>query len=368
MDRKPLKSPESLIVAVTGRCNLSCKYCFYADEMVALKDLPTKHWLDFFSEARNAGVMKISLSGGEVFVRKDIFELIDGIVKNKMRFNVLTNGTLITAHIAQALARVRQRCDFIQVSLDGSKPETHDAIRGKGSFAKMLKGIEHLKKHDLPWTVRVTINKLNVYDLEAILELLYKRLELKNFGVNEAFPRGAGHCNHSTLEMNKEERRYSFRVMQNFDKEHPGVATGAASGPLVLANLISKINGARQGGKSDFSYKTGYLTGCNIMWKDLSVLHDGTYVPCHQLPQIKLGMVGKDALLDVWQKSLGLTELRKRHHISIESIPHCQKCNYIEYCTGGCPGVAHAITGDINMINPKDCYRAYIGEDPVYDY
>ncbi|MCU0236420.1 MAG: radical SAM protein, partial [Acidobacteria bacterium] len=93
---KPLKSPESITVAITGRCNLSCKYCFYADEMVALQDLPTKSWLDFFSEAKEAGVMKITLSGGEVFVRKDIFELIHGIVENKMRFNILTNGTLIT--------------------------------------------------------------------------------------------------------------------------------------------------------------------------------------------------------------------------------------------------------------------------------
>jgi SynChlorMet cassette radical SAM/SPASM protein ScmE len=368
MDRKPLKSPESITAAVTGRCNLSCKYCFYADEMVALKDLPTKTWLAFFSEAKEAGVMKITLSGGEVFARKDIFELIEGIIKNKMRFNVLTNGTLITTEIAKALARVRQRCDFIQVSLDGSKPETHDAIRGKGSFAKMIKGIEHLKNEKLPWTVRVTINKLNVLDLEAILDLLYKKLELKNFGVNEAFPRGAGQCNHSTLEMNKEERRYSFRVMQSFDKKHPGVAAGAASGPLVIANLIEKIDDARQGGKSDFPYQTGHLTGCNIMWKDLSILHDGTYVPCHQLPQIKLGMVGKDALLDVWRNSPGLVKLRKRHEIALSSIPHCQKCAYIKYCTGGCPGVAHAITGDVNTINPRDCYRAYIGEDPVYDY
>jgi SynChlorMet cassette radical SAM/SPASM protein ScmE len=368
MDKKPLKSPESITIAITGRCNLSCAYCFYADEMAALKDLPTQSWLDLFSEAKDAGVMKITLSGGEIFTRKDIFELIEGIVKNKMRFNILTNGTLITNSVAQALSRMRQRCGFIQVSLDGSKPETHDAIRGKGSFEKMVKGIDNLKKHNLPWTVRVTANKLNVRDLEAILDLLYEKLELRNFGVNEAFPRGAGQCNHSTLEMSKEDRRYAFRVMQDFDKAHPGVAAGTASGPLVIANMIKQIDKARQGGESDFPYQTGHLTGCNIMWKDLSILHDGTYVPCHQLPQIKLGTMGKDSLLNVWRCSSGLVELRKRHETALSSIPHCQKCNYIKYCTGGCPGVAYAITGDVNTINPRDCYRAYIGEDPVYDY
>ena len=360
--------PEALVIALTGRCNLSCKYCFYADEMVALIDLPTETWLRFFEECRDAGVMRVTLSGGEVFTRTDLWELVEGIVKNKMRFSILTNGTLITDDAASRLNTYRRRLDYIQVSVDGSGPETHDAIRGKGSFKRMMRGIEVLRKYQLPWTVRVTINKLNVSDLEATLKLLNNDLGLKSFGVNEAFPRGAGQCNHSSLEMTPEERRHSFSVMQEFDRAHPGVASGAQSGPLVIANLIDKIDNARNTGKFDVHYRTGHLTGCNIMWQKLSILHDGTYVPCHQLPHIKLGKVGQDTLRDVWHKSPGLRQLRERANIPLESIPHCKGCKYQQYCTGGCPGVAYAITGEINTINPRDCYRAYIGEDPVYAY
>ena len=52
-----LKAPEGLAVAprtveisVTGRCNLSCSYCFYSNEMAALSDLPTERWLAIFGE------------------------------------------------------------------------------------------------------------------------------------------------------------------------------------------------------------------------------------------------------------------------------------------------------------------------------
>ncbi len=368
MHRKLFKSPESVVVALTGRCNLACKYCFYADEMVALKDLPTETWLKFFEECRDAGIMRMTLSGGEIFTRKDLWELIDGIVENKMRFGILTNGTLITDKVGKKLKKYSRRLDYIQVSVDGSCAETHDQIRGKGSLENMLQGVNILKEYKFPWVVRVTVNKLNVYDLENTLKMLYKDLGLKRFDVSEAFPRGAGHCNHSILEMTPEERRLSFRVMQEFDRTHPGVASGGQAGPLIISNYIDKVNKARKTGKFDFPYKTGHLTGCNIMWQKLSVLHDGTYVPCHQLPHISLGKIGKDSLKDIWLHNSELNELRERENISLESIPHCKGCEYQKYCTGGCPGVAYAITGEVNTINPSDCYRAYIGEDPEYSY
>ena len=116
--------------------------------------------------------MRITLSGGEVFTRKDLWELIDGIVENKMRFSILTNGTLITVKVGKKLEKYSRRLDYIQVSVDGSCTETHDQIRGKGSFENMMRGINTLKEYKLPWVVRVTVNKLNIYDLENTLKML----------------------------------------------------------------------------------------------------------------------------------------------------------------------------------------------------
>ena len=368
MARQPLKTPASVDIALTGRCNLACKHCFYADEMVGHSDLPTETWLSFFEELRDAGVMRVTLTGGEIFARGDIWELIDGVVRNKMRFCILTNGTLITDRVAERLAQFRRRLDYVQVSVDVSRPETHDALRGKGAFERMMRGIAALKQVHLPWVVRVTVSKLNIHDLEATLHMLHDDLGVNQFGVNEAYPMGAGHCNQNALAMTVEERRQSFRIMQEFDHEHPGVARGSSAGPLITVSLIEKINRARETGEFTEPYRTGYLTSCSAMWQSLAVLHDGTYVPCHQLAHMALGKVGRDALRELWLNAPGLVMLRQRHTIPLGADPRCVGCQYQQYCTGGCPGVAYAVTGDVNKTNPRDCYRAYVGEDPVYVY
>lgn len=87
-EQNPFKlsgAPGSLEVSLTGKCNLRCTYCFYADEMAALDDLPEERWQAFFAEAGSIGVQRLTLSGGEVFTRPDLFALIDGIIENRMR-------------------------------------------------------------------------------------------------------------------------------------------------------------------------------------------------------------------------------------------------------------------------------------------
>ena len=84
-----MSSPKHVDIAITGKCNLACQYCFYADEMVAHTDLPTERWLSFFEELGRFGVMTVCLTGGEVFTRPDLFELIDGIIANRMRYSLL---------------------------------------------------------------------------------------------------------------------------------------------------------------------------------------------------------------------------------------------------------------------------------------
>ncbi|MCC7208143.1 MAG: radical SAM protein [Anaerolineae bacterium] len=368
MSRSLLPMPESVDIALTGQCNLRCQHCYYADEMTGRADLPTDAWLSFFEELRDAGIMRVILTGGEIFTRRDIWALLDGVVANKMRFQILTNATLITENVASRLATYRKRLDSIQVSVDGSRPETHDALRGKGAFERTMRGIDALKKLSLPWTVRVTVSKLNVDDLEATLNLLHGDLGLVQFGVNEAYPMGAGHCNHVNLEMTREERRLAFRVMQEFDKNHPGVARGALSGPLIIAEMIERVKSAHAAGEYTDGPADGCLTGCGIMWQRLAVLHDGTYVPCHQLPHLHLGRIGQRPFRDVWLGAPDLVALRKRRTIPLNTDPRCVACRYQSYCTGGCPGVAYAITGNVNLANPRDCYRAYVGEDPEFAF
>ena len=128
-----LRPIQNVNIAITGRCNLRCKYCFYADEMTALRDLPTDRWLAFFEELGGLKVMDVTLTGGEVFTRRDLFDLIDGVIANRMRYNLLSNGTLIDEKMLAKFdeGKRRLRLNSIQISIDGSTAEINDQSRPK---------------------------------------------------------------------------------------------------------------------------------------------------------------------------------------------------------------------------------------------
>ena len=136
-----MRTPRTIDIEITSRCNLRCRYCyFFQNADVEYRDLPTGEWLAFFDELGSLGVMNLTLAGGEPFLRDDLPELLEGIVRNRMRFSLLSNGSLIDDGIAAFLAGTR-RCDHVQVSVDGSQAETHDACRGNGSFDGAIRGI-----------------------------------------------------------------------------------------------------------------------------------------------------------------------------------------------------------------------------------
>ena len=127
-----IRTPLAVDLAITHMCNLRCKYCSHftgAGDVGA--DLEGDEWLRFFEELSRYAVLYVTLQGGEPFCRKDLARIIKGIVANRMRFDILTNGTLITDDMAAFLASTG-RCDNVQVSIDGSMPITHDVFRGRG--------------------------------------------------------------------------------------------------------------------------------------------------------------------------------------------------------------------------------------------
>mgnify|MGYP001614114480 CR=1 FL=1 len=124
-----MRMPRDLEISITARCNLRCRYCyFFNNPGIDYKDLPASEWLKFFDELGSLGVMTVTMAGGEPFIREDLAEILDGIVKNRMRFSILSNGGLIDDEIAAFIANTK-RCDHVQISVDGSSSKTHSTPR-----------------------------------------------------------------------------------------------------------------------------------------------------------------------------------------------------------------------------------------------
>ena len=352
-------TPKSLSIAITGRCNLSCSYCYYAGEMVSLKDLSTASWLRFFDELGRLGVMEVCLTGGEALTRPDFFELVDGAIANRMRYSVLSNGTRIDESVVAEFqkGKRRTRLNFIQISIDGSCAEVHDRHRPH-SFAKAIRGLKLLRSGSLPVAVRATLHPDNVADLEATAELLLDEVGLPSFATNEAFPMGKGCTNQSKVTLDPHQQAEAMRVVARLEERYPGRVTGQA-GPVAKRTCYTEMEEARATGKLATRWTMGSLTGCGCVFSRLDVLHDGTIVPCHVLHRLPLGNILTDDLGEVWRTHPTLRALRERRSIPMTEVPGCETCDWAAFCNGSCPGLAHEMTGDFNRANPGDCYRVF---------
>ncbi len=357
---KVMSTPRSLDLDITNRCNLRCKYCSHFTSAGDVgQDLPNEEWLKFFEELNRCAVMNICIQGGEPFYRKDLPELIEGIVKSRMRFNILSNGTLVTDEMAAFLVST-DRCDGVQVSIDGSDALTHDAFRGESSFVRAMEGIEHLKKHSVSVFVRVTIHRENVNDLEAIARFLLEDLRLLSFSTNSASFMGLCRRNAEEVQLTVLERSLAMETLLKLSKKYNG-RISANAGPLAEARNWLKMERARREGKVGLVGR-GYLTSCGGPMSKIAVRADGVMVPCIQLSHMELGRINQDDLRKIWQNHPELQRLRERCNIPLSDFEFCQGCDYIPYCTGNCPALASTILGEENHPSPDACLRRFLEE------
>lgn len=134
---------ETLWFQITGTlCNLRCSHCFIscAPDNHSLEMMETEEVFRYLDEAKELGVKEIYYTGGEPFIHKDFMTILQRTLHD-FPTSVLTNGLLISAERADELEKIAQPSPYsleLRISLDDYDEERNDAIRGKGTFRKIL--------------------------------------------------------------------------------------------------------------------------------------------------------------------------------------------------------------------------------------
>jgi MoaA/NifB/PqqE/SkfB family radical SAM enzyme len=135
----------SLILAITKKCSLSCKHCYEWDELnkedkLSLDDL--KKIVHYF---QSKGVAQIQLSGGEPLSRfDDMIELLKS-AKPDTDFWIITSGYKLSLERAVELKNAGLK--GMAVSLDHYDPDKHNMFRGsENSFEWVIKAVENAHK------------------------------------------------------------------------------------------------------------------------------------------------------------------------------------------------------------------------------
>jgi len=275
---------------LTNQCNLACRHCLFSASPAQSGSLSREQLEKAIVEARELGCTLFYFTGGEPFVYPQFLEIIQNLLADReVHVVVLTNGLLLEENIA-LLQRAPAECLHLQISLDGME-KSHESLRGKGTFARLLANLAALRRTRLSATLSVAVNRENIHDLPAMIGFAADN-GIHNMHLLWHFVRGKG----SDAQFVPPEEIWT----------HLAGCLEIAEERGVTIDNVETIKGqvfSTPGTRYDLS---------NSGWESLAVGPDGAIYPSPALVGIAALRCGTLAqgLAEVWQTSPVLQELR----------------------------------------------------------
>jgi MoaA/NifB/PqqE/SkfB family radical SAM enzyme len=333
--------PAGAVYEATMRCNLKCEFCYVGDLLNIEGEWREELTLEALRQAfPDQPGFKVSLTGGEIFMRKDIMSVLDLFREKGYACGYLTtNGTIISEERAEALAELAAAgfLKHISVSIDGPG-ELHDAARGvKGTFERTCQGLRRLqaaaKRRHAP--LRVSINTTVAHEsLESLDRMVDVAEEL---GVDAI---GLNHLMYST----PEEVAETVRLLGVPDAS--AIATFVTPDPgLDIARVRAQVAALQEKCRArnilfDFRPKVHpqlmesyYTPGaplegrCLYPFLHARVSFSGKVYFCPFI-RIEVGDLAKSSLEEVWNGDR-YVELRKKL-VDNGIFPVCRRCCKVE--------------------------------------
>ena len=171
----PFTKPWRINFDITYKCPLKCKMCNIWKLRKNEKELSFQELRKIVDEAREWGINHISLAGGEVLSEKEkSIKLIEYALSKGMRVDLITNGYYLDKKTSEML--LKMKINKISLSVDGAKKETHDFIRGKGTFERVMRTAKLLKKLKSKMNTNTELEFTTVimgYNFRELVEIFY---------------------------------------------------------------------------------------------------------------------------------------------------------------------------------------------------
>ena len=318
--------PMSVQLDLTYRCNERCVHCYLDhDDHGEMTTAEIKHLLDEMAEA---GVFMLTLSGGEIFLRKDFFEILEHARRLTFCIKLKTNAIMIGKH---ETARIRDLgVESIQISIYSHRPEVHDAITlVPGSLKRSLDAIRFLKSQGLKVIIANVLMVQNMEDYEGV-RALADELGVASVLDPTVTPMMDGDRSTLNLGVDNTALQSLFRNESLVGDVEEFCALPPRPGEDELQSLPCSAG----------------HTACYVS-------PYGDFYPCVQFP-LTCGNVRQQPFLDIWQNSEQLKEVRS---IRVKDLTGCSQCTHVTNCTR-CPGLAY-MEGNMRGPSTQDCEKSF---------
>ncbi len=321
-----LNVPLSVQLDLTYRCNERCIHCYLDHDDHG--EMTTAEIKDLLDQMADAGVFYLNISGGEILMRRDFFEILEHARARTFCIKLKTNGVLIREKEAERLRALG--VESVQISIYSHRPEVHDAItKMPGSFRKSIEAVRLLRKQGLRVTMANVLMTQNAQDYLGV-SALAAELDAK-FTIDPTI----------TPMMDGDRSILSLNVANDTLEEV--FRTEALVGNVE--EFCAPPRGVDEEALDMFPCSAGH-TACYVS-------PYGDVYPCVQFP-LPTGNVRRTKFLDIWRDSPQFKEVRS---ITLRDMPSCSQCTHGATCTR-CPGLAY-LEGNMRGPSSQDCEKSY---------
>lgn len=325
---------------LTARCNLQCKMCYVCrpanDKLAKDKELTTAQWIRLAEEARDSGLLFLTLTGGEVFLREDFKTIYEKLTKLGFILKIYTNGTLMTPDIINWLATMPPK--EVSITLYGTSRETYQKVTGHAEgFDKAVQAIDMLQAKGIQTEIKTTVIHGNMHEYKQFIDFT-GQTESSLGVVNYVSPRREG-C-HSDPLGNRLSPQELFQYERKITEYHQKVSVGKDE---IFPSIRNHNNDLLKKIVPNDAFRC--LGGKCAVW----VTWDGRLIPCGLL-EIPETYPLEKGFLAAWEEL--------KHKCTLITVSkECRECQYQAYCDY-CPAKLYRETGYYDQPAPYLCELA----------
>ncbi|MBR3381605.1 MAG: radical SAM protein [Clostridia bacterium] len=329
----------SCVWEITLACCFNCAYCGSKAGHARENELTTEECLSVADQLAALGCRRVSMIGGEVFMRPDWERIVSRLTSLGVRVAVITNGFLFKKEHLEALKRAG--IESVAVSIDA--PEAcHDAYRAPGSFKRAIAAVRTLTGAGIPASVITTLNAENAPLLPELYETL-RTLPLAAWQIQACSPMGSaggGAVDH----------RFDVRAVIRFVGEHMNEVPfpmGIADNIGYFTDNEDRLRGVKEGGAP--------FTGCRAGLSAIGIDSVGSVRGCESMYDERFieGNLRERSLADIWNDENAFSYNRKYTRALLTGA--CASCPENRRCAGGCRSYDYFVHG--RMYEAPYCAR-----------
>jgi radical SAM protein with 4Fe4S-binding SPASM domain len=321
-----LNVPLGVQLDVTYRCNERCVHCYLDHDDHG--EMTFEEITGVIDQLAAAGTFFLTLSGGEVLMRRDFFAILEHARKHLFCVRVKTNACMIGEKQADRLRDLG--VESIQVSIYSHRPEVHDAItKLPGSLKKSIEAIRRLKARGVKVIIANVLMQGNFGDYPGV-RALARELGVESTIDPTITPKMDGDRSILGLGIGGEDLKQVFR-----DPSLVGDVGDFCAPPApVDSDALDELP-------------------CSASHTYCYISPYGDVFPCVQFP-LPTGNVRHQKFLDIWRYSPQMNDVRS---IRPRDMPTCSTCSHVGGCTR-CPGLAY-MAGDMRGPSVQDCEKSF---------